>query len=136
MRRLLLSLHDTLDILFQGLEDPARASAGRQALLQQLGGEPAAVTGLLGTLPGHGGASLGAGGVRLTAGRSVGVVAALLEALEQMVVGPFPVAVPLPSGAVMALLTRILALDDAGEQGDNARGDAQDGSPLLPTHTF
>ena len=39
---------------------------------------------------------------------------ALLDTLERLLTGPFPVAAPVPAAALLLLITRVLSVDDSG----------------------
>ncbi|KAK9834202.1 hypothetical protein WJX81_007774 [Elliptochloris bilobata] len=108
-QRLLTEAHRQLDVAFLGLEDPALVTSARATLkpggMGLLGGAPGPPSAGPAAAAGAGGGAGGAAALARLGG--------LLDCLERLLTGAFPVAVPLPGGTVLALLRRVLAMDTA-----------------------
>ncbi|KAI8475031.1 MAG: hypothetical protein J3K34DRAFT_488188 [Monoraphidium minutum] len=116
-RALLASCHEVLDFMCLGLEGPPFDAAARPALAPP--GAPASTHPQAPQQQAHGGAvaaypweTSAPGGGKAGAQRAAGaLLGGLLAGLEAAVTGGFPVAVPLPSGQLLALSARLVSLD-------------------------
>ncbi|KAK9809218.1 hypothetical protein WJX72_011546 [[Myrmecia] bisecta] len=102
VQRLLVTLHDTLDTAFMGMDDAGLRGAARAAL------DPGAIS-----LAGPASAAALLGASQHTTAAALKRLAGLLDCLERLMTQGYPVAVPLPSNGILLLLTRILSMDDS-----------------------
>eukprot|EP00897_Mesotaenium_endlicherianum_P008375 jgi/Mesen1/7566/ME000392S06827 len=104
MRRVLISIHLQLDAVFAGMEDAALAAEWRDDLLPP--GEP---------MPPQIGVPAAAAHVDVGDAAEVQAhvqrLLGLLDTCHHLLVTSYPVAVPLPLGSVVALVTRVLRVD-------------------------
>lgn len=105
-QRLLVTAHRLLDALLLQLDDAQLAAAAKSAA------DPAAEP--LPLLPAAGGAGALAGEAYAAA---FGQLGAVLATLQQMLGGSYPAAVPLPTGGLLLLASRIASVDDSSSSG-------------------
>lgn len=113
-QRLIITAHCLGDLLLLSLDDRQLAMAGRAAA------DPAAEPLPLPAATAVGGAALS--GEAYVAG--FGQLAAVLQALLQLLSQSYPSAVPVPTGGLVLLVSRLLSVDDAGGGGGGASGAA------------
>lgn len=101
IRRLLVSIHQALDLMFMGLEPPPPDSRYRETLMTGPGGE----VGLLADLA----SSLSPPDRNFP--RLLGVLRCMMDTLESFVVQGYPSPVPLPSYSIIMVINRILQVD-------------------------